>query len=106
VQVSGGRSSERDGMEGSAIDIVGRSNENGAMLGAKSSLRREGGAVTDGRELMTSLAAVAGEGMDVAVGEAMQWRGSKKALRSASAYLMVRAARKANVDICDLLCGQ
>ena len=89
VQVSGGRSSESDGMEGSAIDIVERSNENGAMSGAKSSSRREGGAVADGTELMTSLAALAGEGIDVGVGEAMQWKGSRKALRSASVYLMV-----------------
>ena len=76
-------------MEGSAIDNVGRSNENGAMLGAKSSSRREGGAVADGSELMASLAATAGEGMDVGVGEPMQLRGSRKALRSAIVYLMI-----------------
>lgn len=76
-------------MEGSAIEIVGRSNENGAMLGAKSSSRREGGAVANGGEPMTPLAAVAGEGVDVGVGEATQWRGNRQALRSASVYLMV-----------------
>jgi len=76
-------------MEGSAIDNVGRSNENGAMLGAKSSSRREGGAVADGSELMASLAATVGKGMDVGVGEPMQLEGSRKALRSASVYLMI-----------------
>jgi len=72
VQVLGRRSSKRDSIKGSAINIVGRSNKNSAMLSAKLLLQQEGGAVTNSRELITSLAAVAREGIDVAVGKAIQ----------------------------------
>jgi hypothetical protein len=85
VQVSGGRSSEKDAMDGFAIDIVGRFNERGAILGAKFSSRREGGAV------MAARTGSAGEG--VGLGEAAERRGSNSALRSGSECLIVLAAQ-------------
>ena len=72
MQVLGRRLSERDSIEGSAIDIIERSNKNSAMLSAKSSLQQEERAVTNSRELITSLAVVARESIDIAVGKAMQ----------------------------------
>lgn len=54
VHVSGGRSSENDALDGSAMDIVGRSNERGGMLGSKSLLRRAGGAIERGGDVMAA----------------------------------------------------
>jgi hypothetical protein len=87
VQVSGGRSSERDGMDGFAIDTVGRFNERGGILGSKLLSRREGGAVAEGGEVIAARAESAGEG--VGVGEAAARRGSSKAPRSGSEDLII-----------------
>ena len=85
MQVSGGRSSEKDAMDGFAIDIVGRFNERGGILGSKLSSRREGG------EVMAALAESAREG--VGVGEAKERRGSSKKLSSGSKNLIAYAAQ-------------
>jgi hypothetical protein len=86
VQVLGGRSSERDGMDGFAIDTIGRFNERGGILGSKLPSRREGGAVAEGGEVMATRTESAGE--RVRVGEAAERRGSSKALRSGSENLI------------------
>lgn len=86
VQVWTGRLSERDGMDGFAIDIEGMSNERGGMFGANFSSRRAGGAVAEGGEVMAARAESAGEG--VGVGEAAERRGNSKALRSGSESLI------------------
>jgi hypothetical protein len=80
VQVLGGRLNEKDGMDGFAIDTVGRSNERGGILGSKLPSRREGGAVAEGSEVVTARVESAGEG--VGVGEAVERRGSSRARRS------------------------
>lgn len=100
VQVSGGRSSERDGIDGFAIDIEGRFNEIGAILGSKLSPRRGGGAVAEGGEVMAARAGCAGEGVGVGVEEAARRRGSSKALRSGSENLIARAAQQAIGNVC------
>lgn len=88
-----GRSSERDGMEGFAIDgfaIEGRSSEKGLMLGAYGSSRRAGAIVASGGEARPCRAASAreGAGVGVGVGEAAERRGSSKVLRSAKESLI------------------
>ena len=82
-----GRSSENDGMDGFATDTVGRSNEGGGILGSKLSSRRNGGAVAESGESMAARAESVGEG--VGWGEAAERRGSSKALRSGSENLIV-----------------
>ena len=104
MQVLGGRLSEKDGMDGFAIDIVGRSNERGGILGSKLSSRREGGAVAEGGEVMAARAESAGEGVEMGVGEAAERRGSSKALMSGSENLIARAAHQANVNVF-VVCG-
>ena len=86
MQVLGGRLSDKDTMDGSAIDTVGMFSERGGILGANLSSRREGGAVAEGGEVMAARAESAGEGMGV--GEAAERRGSSKALRSGSENLI------------------
>jgi hypothetical protein len=70
VQVWTGRSSDRVGMDGAAIETLGRSSES-----LKASSRLFGGVVAEGGEVMAARAGSAGEGMGV--GEAMERRGSK-----------------------------
>lgn len=103
MQVLGGRSSEKDGMDGFAIDIVGRFDERGGILGSKGLSRREGGGVAEGGKVMAARADRAGEG--VGVGKAAERKGSSKALRSGSENLIARAAQQANVNVC-VVCGQ
>lgn len=90
VQVSGGRFSDKDGMDGFAIEIVGRFSERGGILGSKLPSRREGWAVAEGGEVIAARAEIAGEG--VGAGEAEERRGSSRTLRSASEIIIARAA--------------
>jgi hypothetical protein len=76
VQVSTGRLSESDGMDGAAIE--GRFS--GGRLGAYGSSRRMTVASAVGGEVMAARARRAREG--VGVGEAAEKEGSSKALRS------------------------
>ena len=82
MQVSSGRLSESDGMDGAAIDGRFNDSEKGAMLGAYGSSRRMTAASAVGGEVMAARARRATEG--VGVGEAEEKEGSRKVLRSAS----------------------
>lgn len=88
MQVNGGRSSERDGIDGPATATVGRFNESGGILGSNLSSRREGGgvAVAGGADVKAARAGRAGAG--VGVGEAEERRGNSKALSSGSENLI------------------
>ena len=81
MQVSTGRLSESDGMDGAAIDGRFNESEKGAMLGAYGSSRRMSTASAVGGEVMAARARRATEG--VGVGEAAEQEDSRKALRSA-----------------------
>jgi hypothetical protein len=69
-------------MDGFAIDIVGRFNERGGILGSNLSSRRDGGAVGEGGGVMATRAERAREGTEV--GKAAGRRGSSKALKNGS----------------------
>lgn len=78
--------SERDGMDGSATDTVGRTNERGGILGSKLPSRRKGEAAAEGGKVMAARAESVEEVLGV--GKAAERRGSSKVLRSVSENLI------------------
>jgi hypothetical protein len=85
-------------MDGFAIDIVGRFNERGGILGSNLSSRGDGGAVAEGGEVRAARAESAKEG--VGVGEAAERKGSSKTPRSGSENNLIAASKRECVCVC------